>query len=218
MRAVNLLPRQQVEQKRDRPKAVVLVAGIGGAAVVLALSAGFLLANRSVDRQRQALSTARALLVATPAQHISARTNAYRSAVLSQREQRSLALAAALGKRVAWDRILRRMALVLPNDVWLTSVTATVPLQSASTSVPTTTTTTPATPTTSSALPAAPTAFTLVGSTYTQAGVARLLERLQVLPDLKNVQLTNSQATVIGSQRVINFTIVSDIRNGKGAS
>jgi hypothetical protein len=67
-------------------------------------------------------------------------------------------------------------------------------------------------------LPAAPTAFTLVGSTYTQAGVARLLERLQVLPDLKNVQLTNSQATVIGSQRVINFTIVSDIRNGKGAS
>jgi hypothetical protein len=110
------------------------------------------------------------------------------------------------------------MALVLPNDVWLTSVTATVPLQSASTSVPTTTTTTPATPTTSSALPAAPTAFTLVGSTYTQAGVARLLERLQVLPDLKNVQLTNSQATVIGSQRVINFTIVSDIRNGKGAS
>ena len=36
--------------------------------------------------------------------------------------------------------------------------------------------------------------------------------------DLKNVQLQTSQAAVIGSQRVINFTIVSDIRNGGGAS
>jgi Fimbrial assembly protein (PilN) len=81
----------------------------------------------------------------------------------------------------------------------------------------TTTATATATPT-SSALPALPTAFTLQGSTYSQAGVARLLERLQVVPDLKNVQLTNSTATVIGSQRIINFTIVSDIRKGRGAS
>ena len=60
MRAVNLLPRQQVERKRERPNAVILVASIGGAAVVLALVAGFLLANRSVDRQRQNLSSAHA--------------------------------------------------------------------------------------------------------------------------------------------------------------
>ena len=93
MRAVNLLPRQQVEQRRERPNTVALVAGVGGAAV--------LLANRSVDRQRQALSTARAVLAVTPAHHISASTNAFRSSVLSKREQRSLALAAAIGKRVA---------------------------------------------------------------------------------------------------------------------
>ena len=130
MRAVNLLPRQQVEQKHERPNTVVLVAGIGGAAVVLALVGGFLLANRSVNRERQALNTARAVLAATPAHHVSAETNAFRSAVLTQREQRSLALAAAIGKRVAWDRILRRFALVLPDDVWLTSVTGAVPLQS----------------------------------------------------------------------------------------
>jgi Tfp pilus assembly protein PilN len=210
MRAVNLLPRQQVEQKRERPNAVVFIAGIGGAAVVLALVAGFLLANRSVDRQRQALSTARAVLATTPAHHVSAQTNAFRSAILSQREQRTLALAAAIGKRVAWDRILRRMTLVLPDDVWLTSVTGSVPLQPAATAAT-------ATPT-SSALPAAGTALTIQGSTYSQAGVARLLARLQVLPDLKNVQLQSSQAAAIGTQRVINFTIVSDIRKGGGAS
>ncbi|HET8751375.1 MAG TPA: PilN domain-containing protein [Gaiellaceae bacterium] len=211
MRAVNLLPRQQIELKRERTNTVALGAGIGGAAVVLALVGGFLLANRSVDRQRQNLSTARAVLAATPAHHVSAEAQAFRSSILSQREQRSLALAAALGKRVAWDRILRRTALVLPDDVWLTNVTGSVPLDPSVTSTATATTT-------SSAFPAASTALTLQGSTYSQAGVARLLERLEVLPDLRNVQLQQSQAGVIGNQRVINFTIVSDIRNGRGAS
>ena len=210
MRAVNLLPHQQVQQKRERTNTVALGAGIGAAVVVLVLAAGFLLANRSVNRQRDALSTARAVLAATPAHHVSAQTNAFRSSILNAREQRSLALAAAIGKRVSWDRILRRMALILPDDVWLTNMTGTVPLEA-------TATTATATPT-SSALPAASTAFTLQGSTYSQAGVARLLERLQVVPDLKNVQLQSSIATVIGSQRIINFTIVSDIRKGRGAS
>lgn len=210
MRAVNLLPRQQVQRKRERTNTVALGAGIGGAVVVLVLVAGFLLANRSVNRQRDALSTARAVLAATPAHHVSAETNAFRSSILNQREQRSLALAAAIGKRVAWDRILRRTALVLPDDVWLTNVTGTMPLE------PTAATVTSST--TSSALPAQATAFTLQGSTYSQAGVARLLSRLEVVPDLKNVQLQSSTATVIGKQRIINFTIVSDIRKGRGAS
>ena len=128
MRAVNLLPRQQVQQKRERTNTVALGAGIGGAVVVLVLVAGFLLANRSANRQRDALATARAVLAATPAHHMSAQTNAFRSSILNQREQRSLALAAAIGKRVSWDRILRRMALVLPDDVWLTNVAGTMPL------------------------------------------------------------------------------------------
>jgi Tfp pilus assembly protein PilN len=208
MRAVNLLPRQQAAKRRETPNTVVLVAAIGGAAVVLALVAGVLLANRSVARQRQQLAAARAVLAATPAHHVSAKTNAFRSAVLSQRQERSLALASALGKRVAWDRILRRFALVLPNDVWLTSLTGTVPLDA----------TPAAPPTTPSALPAAATALTIQGYTYSQAGVARLLERLAVLPDLKNVQLQNSQSATVDGQTVFNFTIVSDIRKGRGAS
>lgn len=208
MRAVNLLPRQTVQQKREAPNPVVLVAAIGGAAVLLALVGGFLLANRSVDRQRQDLSAARALLAATPAHHISAQTNAFRSAVLTQREQRSLALASAIGKRVAWDRILRRFALVLPDDVWLTSLQGNTPLDPPATAATATT----------SALPPTPTALTIVGYTYSQASVARLLERLQVLPDLQNVQLQDSHVTPIGGQAAYNFTIVADIRKGRGAS
>ena len=67
-------------------------------------------------------------------------------------------------------------------------------------------------------MPAAATALNIQGYTYSQEGVARLLERLAVVPDLKNVQLQNSKATTLGGQNVINFTIVSDIRKGRGAS
>jgi Tfp pilus assembly protein PilN len=212
MRAVNLLPRQHVEtRKRELPNTVALVAGIGAVAVALVLATGFLLANRSVDRQRQALASAKAVLAVTPAKKTSAATTAYRTTILNEREQRSLALASALGKRVAWDRILRRMALVLPNDVWLTNLTGTMPLDPVSA-------TDIVAPTTPSALPPTPTALTLQGYTYTQAGVARLLERLQVLPDLKNVQLQDSEIQTLNKQNVVSFTIVSDIRKGRGAS
>jgi Tfp pilus assembly protein PilN len=209
MRAVNLLPRQRVEQKRERPSAVALGAAIGGAAVLLALVGGFLLANRSVDRQRQALADARAVLAATPAHNMSAKTQSFRAKLLSQREQRSLALAAAIGKRVTWDRVLRRVALVMPGDVWLQSLSGSVPLDSALA---------PATTTTPSALPPPPSALTIQGYTYSQDGVARLMERLEVVPDLKNVQLQTSQSAQVGNQTVINFTIVSDIEKGRGAS
>jgi len=209
MRAVNLLPRQQAESKTARPNAVVLVAAIGSAAVLLGLVGGFLVASRSVDRQKQQLATARAVLAATPQHHLSASTQAFRSNVLNKREQRSLALAAAIGKRVSWDRILRRFALVLPDDVWLTALTGTVPLDNPA--LPTTATTT-------SALPAQATELTITGYTYSQDSVARLLERLSVVPDLKNVQLQSSASTKVGGQQVYAFTIVSDIRKGRGAS
>ena len=207
MRAVNLLPRQQVEQKRERPNTVVLVAAIGGAAVLLALVAGTLLASRSVSRQQQALSSARAVLAVTPAHHVSATTQAFRKQVLTQREQRSLALASALSKRVAWDRVLRRFALVLPSDVWLTGLTATVPLDP-----------TPVTPTTASALPATATEVNFQGYTYSQESVARLLERLSVVPDFEDVQLQTSTTSQVAGQNVVSFTIVANIRQGKGAS
>jgi Tfp pilus assembly protein PilN len=209
MRAVNLLPRQNVEQKRERPNAVVLLAAIGGGVVLLVLVAGFLLANRSVDNQKQELAAARAQLALTPAHHVSATTNAFRQTVLTDREQRSLALASALGKRVAWDRVLRHFALVLPSDVWLTSLTGAVPLDPATAE---TVSTGP------SALPAPATELTIKGYTYSQLSVARLLERLQVLPDLEDVQLQDSTSSIVSGQNVISFTIVSNIRTAGGAS
>jgi Tfp pilus assembly protein PilN len=215
MRAVNLLPRQQVEQASTSPtNTVAAVAAAGGLIVVVVLSAGFLLANRSVHQQRQALADAKAQLAVTPASTVSAQTQAKRAALLSERERRALALASALSKRTAWDRVLRRITLVLPNDVWLTSLNGTTPLTLSATGapVPAPATTTPNT------IPAAATALTVQGYTYSQDGVARLLSRLSVVPDLKNVQLQTSKTATLGGQNVINFTIVSDIRTGRDAA
>jgi Tfp pilus assembly protein PilN len=210
MRAVNLLPRQQVEQVSSGPTNVVaLTAAVGGLLVVVLLSAGFLLANRNAHRERQALVDAKAQLAATPASTVSAKTAAQRTSLLNDRERRALALASALGKRVAWDRVLRRVTLVLPDDVWLTSLDGETPLTPlTATAVPTTT---------PNSIPAAATALTMQGYTYSQDGVARLLSRLAVVPDLKNVQLQTSKAAEVGGQNVINFTIVSDIRTGRDA-
>jgi hypothetical protein len=71
--------------------------------------------------------------------------------------------------------------------------------------------------TTPNAIPVAATALTLQGYTYSQDGVARLLSRLSVVPDLRNVQLQTSKVTTVGGQNVINFTIVSDLRTGRDA-
>src|SRR5207302_1216483 len=60
----------------------------------------------------------------------------------AERDQRVAALAAALSQRVAWDRILRQISSILPEDVWLTSIDAQSPTADAASSTPAPTTTT----------------------------------------------------------------------------
>ena len=50
------------------------------------------------------------------------------------------------------------------------------------------------------------------GRTYSHDGVARLLSRLQVVPDLTNVQLVSSTLSKVGNQRVVEFSIGADIK------
>jgi Tfp pilus assembly protein PilN len=59
--------------------------------------------------------------------------------------------------------------------------------------------------------------FTIQGRTYSHDGVARLLSRLQVVPDLTNVQLVSSTRSQVGNQEVVDFTIAADIAAAAGA-
>jgi Tfp pilus assembly protein PilN len=107
------------------------------------------------------------------------------------------ALSLALNGRVAWDRVLRQVSLVLPEDVWLTTLSANAPAAAAAAG---------------EEGAATATGFTLVGSTYSQDGVARFLSRLSVVPDLANVRLMSSQSTLVGRRELVQFTVLADVR------
>ncbi len=86
---------------------------------------------------------------------------------------------------------------MLPEDVWLTTLSATAPAVEAE------------------AAPEgarAATGFTLIGSTYSQDGVARFLSRLSVVPDLANVRLLSSEGILVGERELVQFTVLADVR------
>jgi Tfp pilus assembly protein PilN len=124
-----------------------------------------------------------------------------------ERTARVGAVSNALTRRVYWDRVLRELSLVLPDDIWLTSLSAR----------------SPASPASAAAAPAkapgaAPTGLTVNGYTYSHESVARLLSRLSVLPDLTNVQLQSSTLAPVGTQSIVQFTILADVRPPGGAA
>jgi len=116
-----------------------------------------------------------------------------------EQSARVTALSTALTSRVAWDRVFREFSLVLPEDVWLTTLTAKSPIS-------------PVTNAATSTPGGAPSQFTIQGRTYSHDGVARLLSRLQVVPDLTNVQLLSSTLSKVGGQDVVDFSIAADIK------
>jgi Tfp pilus assembly protein PilN len=225
VRAVNLLPREVARQRKPvfGPQNAPVLVGAGlGFVVAAALGIGYVHESGAVSSAQSQLEAAKAQLAATPrpaqpsAQH--AQSNAELS---SQQAALKSAVSTALGGRVAWDRILREFSLVLPGDVWLSTLTLTMP--------PTVTSVVPTTSTT-------PTGLSITGSTYSHDSVARLLARLALIPELKNVTLqsdTVAGAPVAGATPsassgsaaggttpagLVTFTIVADIVLPPGAA
>jgi Tfp pilus assembly protein PilN len=169
MRAVNLLPSDLERARRSTPRTRIVLAAaapvIAGSLVV----AGWSLEHDGVLRRQSDLASVNARIAAVqPAGRDAAATQN----LVSLRTQRLASLSAALRTRVAWDRTLQQLARVLPEDVWLTSVSLQSP----------------------GAATASPTPFTLAGTTRSHDSVAQLLARLQLLPALSGVQLASSTA------------------------
>jgi len=206
MKAVNLMPREVAKAKSSRLSPPVLTAVIVGVLVVVVLAAGFVRGSSKVAHKRTELDAARAELALIPAPVAS---DAASSTLATARTQRIAALQGALNGRISWDRILREISLVLPNDVWLTGLTLQAP-EPVAPVVPTDGTTTAA-PTV--AAPAAtPTDFTMNGKAFTHVGVARLLKRLALIPDLANVTLGHSTRTAVGNRAAVEFSVMAAVR------
>ena len=54
----------------------------------------------------------------------------------------------------------------------------------------------------------------MVGTTYSQSGVARFLSRLAVVPALAKVTLESSLTSDAGSQKLVRFTIRAQVKTG----
>ena len=205
MRAINLLPRDDTRRRPQRPQWVVVVPVIVAVLLSGALSILFLNASGKVKDKQAELTQLQDELAAIPTPDASkVRTQ---NALATDKATRVQALNAALSRRVAWDRVFRELSLVLPDDVWLSTLSAKAPMTS---SVATTT----AAP---SGTTVAATQFSLDGYTYSHAAVARLLSRLAVVPDLVNVQLQQSTLTKVGTAQVVHFVIAADVRTPEGS-
>ena len=214
MRAINLLPSRVEEAAtpgrwlEDRRRA----GAVAGAALVV-FGAGVGVVHHSMS---SAVASRRAELDRLQAQLVAARHASARPAVSPRDtadEARATLVTQAAANRSKWDRLLRELALVLPSDVWLSDLKA----QSSSGDDSATATSTSGTSTGDTTAAA----FVIQGSTYSQDAVARLLSRLQLIPDLVDVRLQQSGSSEHGGAplgRSVDFTITAGIRPAAGGS
>jgi Tfp pilus assembly protein PilN len=207
MRAVNLLPTDVVDAKTREINAPLLTGVIGAVVVTFVLAAGFLHESAKVAHNRTELDAARSELALIPAP---APIDSVSSTLAGEQTQRVGALQSALNGRMAWDRVLREISLVLPNDVWLSGLALQAPAAVAVTPVTGEVAATPATP----ATPTTPTAtgLTMNGSAFSHQGVARLLSRLALIPDLENITLNHSTRANPGKRGPVEFALTAGIR------
>jgi Tfp pilus assembly protein PilN len=203
MRAVNLLPQDEQPRSFAAYRGVAFGAGGGVALVSVALAALTISAGGAIQQQSAERDSLNAELAALPPAPVDQHESSANAALAFEKNQRITALSSALSTRVAWDRVLSQISQVLPEDVWLTSLTS----QSG-----------PADPSaTTGAVEPSGASVTIIGSTYSQRGVARLLARLGVLPALSDVQLVSSSTQEMKPKNIVQFTIQATVK-APGAS
>jgi Tfp pilus assembly protein PilN len=211
MEAINLLPAGAIRHKRwgavadgGSAKRVLVTAAAAAGVVTVLFGAAFVQAHSAVsdnqatlDGLEQKVATAQAKAAVVQA----ARTSA---------QARHVAVTEVNSKRITWEQVLRDLSRVLPANVWLQTLqaqspTPTVGASTASTTLPTTMTGT------------TPTAFVVTGFTSSQKGVARVIDRLSILPWLSDVSLQQStRADTATGSKAVQFTIGANLSSTGG--
>jgi Tfp pilus assembly protein PilN len=202
MRAFNLLPREEartVKEGASSPVPQVLLA-LAGVLVFAVLAAFYLMAGTDVTAKRGQVEDLRAELAAyqATAQQQQPSVEDKSAALANERVGRTNALAAALGKRLAWDRLLSEIALVIPDEVSVSQIQGSSPAAAA---------------TAASADGSPVTNLTIIGTTADQASVAEFMARLSVVRQLMAVRLEAASESPNDPTRVA-FTITGTLRLG----
>ena len=120
------------------------------------------------------------------------------ASVTSQERPWRDAVASAMSTRIAFDKVLQDFERVVPSDVTVSTLTMGAPGASSTT--------------TASSTASTDGAFSLLGTTFSEDSVARLMSRLMLLPDLTGVSLSTSTADP--DTGVVTFTIVAQVKGG----
>lgn len=216
MRAVNLLPRDAERTRTEGARTSLLIAAGGVAAVTAVAVVLSLSASGTADERRAQLAATETAIAVLPT---TARPAVTQGALVQERSDRVAALAAALSTRIPFDRLLRELSYVLPEDTWLTGITASAPASSAPVGAAPGT----APPVSSSGTES----VTIQGVTYSHESVARVLARLSVIPSLESVRLTasarvepqsneaeGSSKKAKNARSVVTFTVTAALRTG----
>jgi Tfp pilus assembly protein PilN len=185
MRAVNLLPAGATRGRRwgaadggQDAKRVLLTAAVAAGVVIVALAAAFVHQHSVVSDKQSTLDGLSQKVAAAQAKAASAQ------AARANAQARRVAVTAVTSQRVTWEQVLRDLGRVLPGNVRLENLQAQSPTPTAAASTTSTTSTATAGST--------PTAFVVTGYTSSQKSVARVIDRLSVLPWLSDVSLQQS--------------------------
>lgn len=179
MRAVNLIPTDERRRGAGGGTGLAPRLVLGVLALIVALSAAYALANRSISDRRDELAKvqAQAKIVANE----TAALQAY-SSFNAMSEQRSQTVRSLAGSRFDWSHALREVARTLPSSAWLTGMRATV--------TPTTKVNGGVTDPLRASL-AVP-AIELVGCTTSQSKVAGVISSLRRADGVQRVSLSSS--------------------------
>jgi Tfp pilus assembly protein PilN len=231
MKAVNLLPRDRTTAKTRTglgPIPLRLlgpVLGIVVLAVTVALGVAVWTTNSDVASKQQQLNALQSRIAQLPPSPA--------AGIATAAPPRKTALVALAGARLPWDGFLGAFARVVPENVWLTALTANSPgagptvaadeaadlaaaqaasgdtssASSSSSSSGSASTQPASAPLASSS----PSTFTISGYTYSQPSVARLMRRLELIPWLANINLVSSAKTLLGNASVVQFTVGANV-------
>lgn len=218
MRAFNLLPGDEPEAERERQGAntAQLVLAVVALVSLAGLAAAFLIMNASVadkEAERDDLE-AQVAAVETIVQEAESQAEPIDPLAISETNARTDALGTALGERIAWDRVLRDVSLVMPEGVWLTGMIGAPGEEPVAPPAPPTEEGEEPPPE-----PAKPlSSLTLNGFSFGHDGIAELISRLSTIPELTQVTLVSSIAVDIEEEDVLQFNVVARIKAPGGST
>jgi type IV pilus assembly protein PilM len=200
-RAVDLIPPDQRVKIRWRPRLAPVLLPAAAAIPLAVVGFSFFQASSTVSERQGTLDAVQAELAALPEPNAS-----IDPALTGEAGQRAASVASLLGQRLAWNGMLDDLSRVLPSDVWLTTVSASLP----------------AVPGAAPPLGTGTTSVEIAGKAVSYPALAQALTRLSTLPSLSDVKLFNSTAEEIGlpngkKVKVVGFQISANVDSAGGS-